>query len=328
MMKTGILFCGFRHSHINSLYQKVSASPLAEIVGCVEENEAARRQASETLGAVFTQRSYESWLEDPRVTAVAIGNAYGHRGDAIIKALRAGKHVIADKPICTELSQLKTVRALSEKKGLVVGCMLDLRYLPQTQRALALLKSSRLGKIRNITFNGQHCLDYGSRPGWYFEPGLHGGTVNDIAIHGIDLVRLLTGEEFAGIDGARTWNAYANRHPHFMDSACFLARLEGGAGVMADVSYAAPKTGYTLPSYWEFRVWCDNGMLQFNFAESTVTVHEAGAAEAQTFAGIAPHEDYLQEFIRQIQTGSREMTENILRSTQTALEIQRAAQEG
>ena len=325
-MATGILFYGFRHSHINGLYKKAAAAPGVQIVGCVEENEAARIQAAETLGAEFTDRTYESWLADPAVTVVAIGNAYAQRGEAMIRALSAGKHVIADKPICTELSQLETIGALAEEKGLVVGCMLDLRYLPQTQTALRVLSSGELGKVRSIAFNGQHCLDYENRPGWYFEPGMHGGTINDIAIHGIDLVRMLTGQEFGGIDGARTWNAYAYRHPHFMDSAAFLARLEDGAAVMADVSYAAPKTQAPLPSYWEFRVWCDKGMLQFNFAEDTVTIY--GNGEPQILAGTAPDEDYLQEFLRQIETGCRKMTKNILRSTKTALQIQRAAEEG
>lgn len=324
-MKTGILFYGFRHSHINGLYRKVAECNGTRIAGCLEPDEAARAEAEKQLGAVFSAESYEQLLNDPNVDAVAIGCAYGHRGEAVIRALKAGKHVLSDKPICTDLMQLETIRQLSEEKGLTVGCMLDLRDLPQTHAARSILQSGRLGKIRNVSFNGQHCLNYGSRPGWYFEPGLHGGTVNDLAIHGIDLVRLLTGEEFERVDAARAWNAYADRHPHFKDSALFMARLTGGAGVLADVSYATPKVPYTLPSYWEFRFWCEKGMLTFNYVSGDVTVYEAGRDTPVTEPGTPESRDYLTDFLDAVETENRELTRDVLLSTETALTIQQIA---
>ena len=322
-MKTGILFYGFRHSHIHGLYRK--AASRADIRGCLEPDDNARAEAEQALGAVFSQERYETLLADPKVDAVAIGCAYGHRGEAVIRALEAGKHVIADKPLCTSLGQLETIRHLSEEKGLTVGCMLDLRDLPQTRTARAILQSGHLGKIRNVSFSGQHCLNYGSRPGWYFEPGLHGGTINDLAIHGIDLVRWLTGEEFGQVDAARVWNAYACRHPHFKDSALFMARLTGGAGVLADVSYSTPKVPYTLPSYWEFRFWCEKGMLTFNYENSGVTVYEEGKDTPVTEPGIPADGDYLTDFLEALKTGNRELTREVLRSTETALTLQEIA---
>ena len=324
-MKTGIIFYGFRHSHINGLYRKAVSHAGIRIAGCLEPDPNARAAAEKDLGAVFSRESYETLLEDPRVDAVAIGCAYGHRGEAVIRALEAGKHVLSDKPLCTDLAQLETIRRLSEEKGLTVGCMLDLRDLPQTRAARAILQSGRLGKIRNVSFNGQHCLSYGSRPGWYFEPGLHGGTINDLAIHGIDLVRLLTGEEFDRVDAARVWNAYAHRHPHFKDSALFMARLTGGAGVLTDVSYSTPLVPYTLPSYWEFRFWCEKGMLTFNYEKSDVTVYEAGRDAPVTEPGIREGGDYLTDFLEAVKTGNPALTRDVLRSTETALTLQKIA---
>lgn len=320
-----ILFNGFRHSHIFSLYHRAADCDKVRIVGCLEPDAAARAAAEATLGAVFSEEPYEKLLEDPNVDAVAIGCAYGHRGEAVIRALEAGKHVLSDKPICTDLTQLETIRKLSEEKGLTVGCMLDLRDLSQTRTALSILRSGRLGKIRNVSFNGQHCLNYGSRPEWYFEPGLHGGTINDLAIHGIDLVRQLTGEEFDRVDAARVWNAYADRHPHFKDSALFMARLTGGAGVLADVSYSTPNVPYTLPSYWEFRFWCEKGMLTFNYANSGVTVYEEGREAPVTEPGTQNSGDYLTDFLEAVETRNRELTRDVLLSTETALKIQQIA---
>ena len=104
---------------------------------------------------------------------------------------------------------------------------------------------------------------YGKRPGWYFEEGKHGGTINDIAIHGIDLLRYLTGSGVKVINAARTWNAFAKSAPAFCDSAQFMVTLENGAGVIADVSYSSPDSfGYLMPTYWQFCVWCDRELVQ------------------------------------------------------------------
>ena len=321
-----ILFNGFRHGHINVLYKKVAESDIAEIAGCIEENEAARKNAEEKLGASFSDKSYDEWLTTD-IDAVAVGNAYGDRAKVIIKALEAGKHVIADKPICISFEELEKIRELSEKKDLKIACMLDLRYIPQALKAKEILDSGRLGEVRNVAFNGQHCIDYANRPAWYFEEGMHGGTINDLAIHGIDLTRMLTGMEFAKTDAARVWNSYAYKNPEFKDSAMFMARLENGAGVLADVSYSAPSQVFSMPTYWEFKIWCEKGLITFNYVSNTVTLYEEGTPEPIVIECTELNGDYLTEFDAEIRCG-RKMTENILSSTKVALSLQEEANKG
>lgn len=320
-MKLKILFNGFRHGHINGLYNNALVSDFVEIAGCIEQNEAARKNAEEKLGASFSDKPYEWWLNSD-IDVVAIGSAYGDRGDAIIAALSAGKHVIADKPICTDLQQLATIEKLCREKNRKLICMLDLRYLPQSVAALDLLQSGRLGQVRNVAFNGQHCIDYANRPSWYFEPGMHGGTINDLAIHGIDLVRMLTQMEFAKIDAARTWNAYADRTPEFRDCAMFMARLDNGAGVMADISYSAPSQAFSLPSYWEFRIWCDKGMLVFNYKDPKVTVFEEGTEDAIVINCDPVDCSYLKDLYEEITNDTFACTQSTMISTRTALDLQ------
>ncbi|MBE6608804.1 MAG: Gfo/Idh/MocA family oxidoreductase [Ruminococcaceae bacterium] len=323
-MKIKILFYGFRHSHINTLYKKVSASDLFEIVDCVEENTPAREAAEKNLGASFSGRPYDEWLcED--IDVVAIGNAYGERGKVIIKALSAGKHIIADKPICTSVKELDEIEKLAGKNNLKIACMLDLRYIFQAIKAKEIIHSGELGEVRNVSFNGQHVIDYAHRPSWYFEKGMHGGTINDLAIHGIDLVRMISGLEFAGTDGARVWNSYAYKHEHFKDSALFMARLSNGAGVIADTSYSAPSQGFSLPTYWEFRFWCEKGLLTFSYTLPDVTVYKEGVSEPVIYKRENVESDYLSEFIDEINSGRNEMTKNILTSTRCALGIQALA---
>ena len=149
--------------------------------------------------------------------------------------------------------------------------MFDLRYMSQVDKVKEIIESGELGKIHIASFTGQHPLNYGVRPAWYFEKGKHGGTINEIAIQGIDLLRLLTGKNLTKINCAKTLNAFAVAVPEFKDSAQFMIEMEDMA-VIADVSYAAPAFAGTLPTYWDFKLWGSAGMLSFNLLDSDIHV--------------------------------------------------------
>ncbi|MBE6542285.1 MAG: Gfo/Idh/MocA family oxidoreductase [Ruminococcaceae bacterium] len=316
-----ILFYGFGHGHIYSLYQKAAADPEIEIAACIEEDDEMATGAEEALGIKILRGGYDEWLATD-IDAVAIGKAFTLRGEAAIKALRAGKHVIADKPLCTKLSEIDEIEKLSSQNGLQVACMLDLRYQPQALRATELMRE--LGEVRNITFTGQHflCLQY--RQKWYFN-GFQGGTINDIAIHGVDLVRILTGHEFEKTNFARTWNAYAGEYPDFNDCAVFAAQLDNGCQVMADISYSAPAMVGCMDTYWNFKFWCEKGMLTFCFNKPGVTVYKMDGQEPEYFDGIESGTDYLCDFKKSIADGGDSITKSVIASARSVLLIQHEA---
>lgn len=318
-----IAFAGFRHPHILGLYNSVIESKDIKLVGCFEENEDAKKQAEESLGANFNFNSYEEILKDADVDAVAIGDYYGKRGKMVTDALKAGKHVICDKPICTDLDELSEIEKLSKEKNLQVCCMLDLRYLPQVPKVCEIIKSGEIGEIKNVTFTGQHCLDYGNRPMWYFEEGKHGGTINDIAIHGVDLVRFITGKNLTKVNCAKTWNAFADKEPDFKDCGQFMAEFDGIA-LMADVSYAAPKFNGIMPTYWDFYFWGTKGLLKFNIANNEIHIFKN---EEEIIECPNSKSEYLRDFISEINGVKTIMnTEDILKSQRQVLEIQRASE--
>lgn len=267
-----IAFAGFRHSHIYTLYDMAVENKNINIIGCFEENNEAREKAKTDKGIDFNYATYEDVLCDKSVEAVVIGDYYGKRGKVIIEALKCGKHIICDKPICTSLSELDEIARLTKEKSLKVICMLDMRVKAQVLKATELLKEGKVGELINITFTGQHCLDYGNRPSWYYEEGKHGGTLNDIAIHGIDVIRCMTGENLTCVNFAKVWNGFATSEPQFCDCGQLAVEM-GKIHVLADVSYAAPKCNVTLPTYWDFYLWGKKGLINFRNSDSAVHVY-------------------------------------------------------
>ena len=319
-----ILFYGFRHSHIDGLFTQAKNNPRVTIAACLEEDEEARKGAEERLGVQFDSASYDAWLQTD-IDVVAIGGRYGDRGPAIIKALKAGKHIIADKPICTKLEEYEEIAKLAKEKNLKIACMFDLRYMPSARAAKELFESGEMGEVRNISFTGQHYLNYGNRPMWYFEKGMHGGTLNDLAIHGVDLITHLTGLCMAEVNAARCWNAYATEQKDFKDCATYMATLENGAGVLADISYSAPPLVYATDIYWNFKFWCDNGLVTFNWVETDVKVYKLGEAQPKVLQGVKDDKNYLDDFLDEIEKDEKAMTDSVLCTTYHALLLQSKA---
>lgn len=321
MKKLKIGFAGFRHGHIFGLYELAKNCDDVEIVAAWEENEEARK-AAEEKGVVFTCDKFEDLIKDDTIDIIAIGDYYARRGQLGIKALQNGKHIIADKPLCTSLDELNEIRRLSREKGLKVGLMLDLRYHKNFVTAGKLLSEGHIGEINNICFEGQHPLSYGERPMWYFEDGKHGGTINDIAIHGIDIVKYYCGLNVTEINAARCWNKLADKEPHFKESAQFMLTLSNGAGLIADVSYTRPSNiSFPFPYYWGFKIWGSNGVIAFTVGSKHVELYKNGEKEVLLFEGTLSERNYLIDFINDI-LGKTNFTEGILDSTEETLKIQ------
>ncbi|MDD4772912.1 MAG: Gfo/Idh/MocA family oxidoreductase [Eubacteriales bacterium] len=324
MDKMNIAFAGFRHGHIFELWNKAQKNGDVRIAGAWEGN-AQTRAECEAGGVRFTYPDYDALLNDQRVDIVAIGDYFGARGSLAVRALKAGKHVIADKPLCTSLAELEDIERLSKEKSLSVFAMFSMRYGANASAVRELIGQGKLGEIHSIYYGGQHPLNYGSRPAWYFEEGCHGGTINDIGIHGVDYVAYVTGLRTEAILSARCWNAFAAQEPDFRDSAQYMLRLDNRAGVIADVSYASPDSfSYSLPEYWMFLIWGSKGMLSFSAGSGDVAAYLLGLTEVTHIKGTAPRGDYLTDMLTEIKGGRPEIltTAEVLASTRETLMIQ------
>ena len=320
-------FVGFRHGHIHSLYKKILATSGTEVVAAGEDDAAARAEAK-AQGVAITHESTGDLIANADCDVIAIGDYYARRGSLAIAALKAGKHAIADKPLCTSLDELDEMARLSQEKNLKGSCMLTMRGSGQINGLRKLILDGAIGAVHAISFGGQHPLNLGSRPKWYFEPGKHGGTINDIGIHAIDAIPWMTGLKFEVVNAARCWNAFAPEFPHFKDGAQMMLTMSNGCGVLGDVSYFMPdKGGYSLPYYWRMTVWGRNGVLET--AATVDVIHRTvdGALKEEPLA--RAQEGYFEQFVKDVRGEEVELnTAAVIASSRLTLKIQQAADEG
>lgn len=329
-MNIRFAFVGFRHPHVEDMYRRCSERSDVEIVACCEEDPEARRMLAEKGQVKITHERFEQVLSSTDCDVVAVGDCFGRRGKLLLQALEAGKHVICDKPLCTSRVELDRIEAVAGARGLLVGCMLDMRDLAPFLGLRQAIRAGKIGTVRAISFDGQHPLLFGRRAAWYFEPGMHGGPLNDIAIHAVDMIPWATGLSLKSIVAARCWNARVPQHPHFQECGQAMLELENGAGVLCDVSYLSPDSfGYGMPLYWRFTVWGDDGVLTTGLNQPAMTLYKNGEQHSRELAfPPALPGAYLEAFLRELRgdcEGLHLSSADSLRAARTSLLLQEVA---
>jgi len=321
-------FAGLRHPHGWAIWNRVQREPACETVAVCEEHAAAREEllARSDISRVYD--SYSDMLNAVESDVVATADYYGNRGRIAIGALEDGRHVLADKPICTSLAELERIAELVKANGLVIGCELDLRALPQLDQARELILNGEIGEVHGINFGGQHPYFCYQRADWYLAQETYGGVINDIAIHGIDILEWMTGMRFTEVVAARNWRAFKIEDSPFRDAAQMMLTMENGCGVMGDVSFVAPAScGFSLPYYWEFTFWGSKGVLRVGLNRETLDLSREGSKEMERIPKRQERvPDYFDLFMRELAGTPGDLTtETIIDVSRKTLLIQQAA---
>ena len=327
-----LAFVGFRHGHVMGIYSAARSHDAVRVVAAAEDHPESIATLKREATVELTHTDWREVIDRVPCDAIAVGDYFARRGELIIAALRAGKHVISDKPICTRRDQLDEIEQLAREKSRVVSAQLDLRDSGAFITARKLIRDGAIGEVLTINFTAQHPLFLDRRPKWYFEPGKQGGTINDIAIHATDLIPWMTGRQLTEIVAARAWNARLPQFPHFQDAAQFMLKLDNGGGVFGDVSYLAPDgIGYNAPQYW--RVTCHGtaGVLEMKYGAKSVELVRSTDSSVQSIAAEPDVEaGRLHGFLRELNGDQRDedlTTSDVITATRCALMMQEAADE-
>ncbi len=185
----GVGFVG--RAHIEALRRL--AIPIQGVLG---SSRARTEKACQSLGIARAYGSLGELVSDESVDVVHVCTPNHLHFPETESALRAGKHVMCEKPLAMNTQETKALVELARERGRVGAVTYNLRYYPLCQEAHALVKQGRIGepRIAHGTYL-QDWLFYPTDWNWRLDPEL-GGTlraVADIGTHWLDLVGWITG---------------------------------------------------------------------------------------------------------------------------------------
>ncbi len=158
--------------------------------------------AAKSLGLEKSYASLTELAADKEITCVHICSPNHVHFEQASALLRAGKHVLCEKPLAMDSRESQTLKAIEKETGLVGGVAHNLRYYPLCQEARALVKSGAIGKP--LLVHGKFHQDWLLFPSdwnWRLESKLGGDlrAVSDIGTHWMDLAMFVTGSRITEI---------------------------------------------------------------------------------------------------------------------------------
>jgi predicted dehydrogenase/aryl-alcohol dehydrogenase-like predicted oxidoreductase len=136
---------------------------------------------------------YDALLADADIDAVYIATPHTGHAEWAIKAIRAGKHVLVEKPMALSAFDADVIFHEARKAGVFVGEAFMYLFHPQTARLVELVKQGVIGDVRII--RSSFGFDMGSfRPEHrLFSNDLAGGGILDVGGYPVSMVRLVAG---------------------------------------------------------------------------------------------------------------------------------------
>lgn len=159
----------------------------------VAARDADRAQAfAAEHGATRAYGSYGALLADPEVEAVYIATIHPLHLEWIAHCVRAGKHVLCEKPLTMDLREAKRARKLAAEKRCLLREAFMYRHHPQTQALADLVESGRIGAVRMVEAN--FCFNAGVEPESRLQAKvLGGGGILDVGCYAMSFARLIAG---------------------------------------------------------------------------------------------------------------------------------------
>jgi predicted dehydrogenase len=137
-----------------------------------------------------------------RSDAVVIATTNDQLAELTTAAVRAGKHVVVEKPAARTGKELEPVVALARDKGVVVKVGFNHRFHPAAQKAKAILDEGSSGEIMFLRGRYGHGGRIGYDKEWRADPAKSGGgELIDQGVHLIDLARWFLGAELVDVQG-------------------------------------------------------------------------------------------------------------------------------
>ena len=164
------------------------------LAAIASRDEARAADWARRFGFLRAHRTYQDLVDDPAVDAVYIPLPNDLHAEWSIRALRAGKHVLCEKPMAMNAPEARAMIETAETSGVLLMEGFMYKFHPQIGKTLDLIRAGAIGDPRTVhsafTF---HFKREDSNYRWF--PAQGGGALYDVGCYTISIARLVLGAE-------------------------------------------------------------------------------------------------------------------------------------
>jgi len=220
---------GLDHSHINGITDTMRRSG-GGLVSVHSSNSGALAAFQKRYAGVKVAHSEDEILSDPSIQLVCSAAVPNLRGPLGVRVMRHGKDFLTDKPGLTTLEQLAEVRQAVGQTGRMFAIMYGRLEQRATTHAGSLVKSGAIGRVVQTLQLAPHRVNENTRPEWFWDPELYGGTLCDLGSHQADEFVFFTGSTTVEVAASKVANVNYRHRPKFQDFGDMMFHGDKGFG--------------------------------------------------------------------------------------------------
>lgn len=230
--------------------------PAAHVVAIVESHADRGAEAAKRFGVPEVVADYKKLLARDDIDAVSIALPNYLHALVGLAALKAGKHVVIDKPIATNAADAAKLAAEAKKRKRILLIGQNNRFAAEVQMGRKLIDEGVLGEVYHAKTSWSRRSGIPRIGSWFTQKKFAGGGCTyDIGVHALDRCLYLMGEFDAAAVSGQTYAMFGNRgrgegtwgkseidpkKPFDVDDlAVALIKLKSGRTVLLEASWAA-----------------------------------------------------------------------------------------
>jgi len=307
---------GMGRGHIKAL----GAMRGCRVVACCDTAPGKAERAASELGVPAAYADVDRMLGAEDLHAVTVAASDRAHCEASLKAIARGLHVLCEKPLAATLGEARRMAKAAAKAGVLTAVNFSYRNSPATQKAAALVRSGRIGRVMHV--EGAYLQSWLTSRiwgNWRTTPSMlwrlstrHGsmGVLGDLGVHLYDLACFVVGE-FSELSCAlKTFDKGVPAIGEYVldanDSMLATVRFKNGAlGTLHSSRWATGHVNTVM-----LRVHGDSGAVDLNLDRAPESRLKFWSGRTREWRDVPcpPAPDMFKRFVTSIRTGRQGQT--------------------
>jgi predicted dehydrogenase len=247
-VRWGVLGCA--QIAINRVIPGMDMAELTALTAIASRSLERAREVAARFGVPKAYGSYEELLADPDIEAVYIPLPNGLHAEWSIKAMRAGKHVLCEKPISLNAAEAREMQAVRDETGRLCIEAFAYRFNPVVAEAFRIARSGVLGDLRFVHTVSTFLMDSPDPANVRLRADIGGGALYDMGCYAINAQRMMAGREPLTAWATMAWSE------RFDVDMAGTAMLDYGSGLLGTIQW-----GFNAPYGGPFSAVGEKGRL-------------------------------------------------------------------
>jgi predicted dehydrogenase len=238
-LRVGIVGCGYQGG---ILAQTMAGGDDLQVTACADPDQAAAARVAAIADKAAVYASVEDMLQHAAVDAVVVATAHHVLYECALAAIRAGKHVLAEKPIGMDEKEAAQLEEAVARANVCFMAGYSFRYIAAWQKVRELLQAGAVGEIHTIA--GSIGIEPMSE-GWAASPETGGGPLLYVGSHLVDQILWYLGDDPVEVYAGIRYRADTRAD----ETTTFQVRFARGAVAQGVVTQAGADFFNTLDIY-------------------------------------------------------------------------------